>query len=143
MGLDMYLSAKRYIWDKEGEGIDINGVDIPAPLKLNELGCRAAYWRKANQIHGWFVENVQGGEDNCRPFDVTREDLEALIDACRKVLANRELAEELLPPDEGFFFGGYEYDEYYFDELTRTADELGVLLEALDDSWSFEYQASW
>ena len=143
MGLDMYLSAKRYIWNKEAEGVEVNGVDIPAPLKLNELGCRAAYWRKANQIHGWFVENVQGGEDNCRPFDVTREDLEALIDACRKVLANRELAEELLPPDEGFFFGGYEYDEYYFDELTRTADELGVLLEALDDSWSFEYQASW
>ena len=143
MGLDMYLSAKRYIWDKEGEGVEVNGVDIPAPLKLKELGCRAAYWRKANQIHGWFVRNVQGGEDNCRPFDVTREDLQALIDVCRRVLANRELAAELLPPNAGFFFGGYEYDEYYFDELTRTADELSVLLEALDDAWSFEYQASW
>ena len=143
MGLDMYLSAKRYIWDKEGEGVEVNGVDIPAPLKLKELGCRAAYWRKANQIHGWFVRNVQDGEDNCCPFDVTREDLQALIDVCRRVLANRELAENVLPPNAGFFFGGYEYDEYYFDELTRTADELGVLLEALDDSWSFEYQASW
>ena len=143
MGLDMYLSAKRYIWDKEGEGVDVNGVDIPAPLELRELGCHAAYWRKANQIHGWFVRNVQGGEDNCRPFDVTREDLQALIDVCRRVLADRKLAENILPPNEGFFFGGYEYDEYYFDELTRTADELGVLLEALDDTWSFEYQASW
>jgi hypothetical protein len=143
MGLDMYLSAKRYIWDKEGEGVEVNGVDIPAPLKLKELGCRAAYWRKANQIHGWFVRNVQDGEDNCRPFDVTREDLEALIDVCRKVLANRELAAELLPPNEGFFFGGYEYDDDYFDELQDTVDELGVLLKALDDSWSFEYQASW
>ena len=143
MGLDMYLSAKRYIWDKEGEGVEVNGVDIPAPLKLKELGCRAAYWRKANQIHGWFVRNVQDGEDNCRPFDVTREDLQALIDVCRRVLTNRELAENVLPPNAGFFVGGYEYDEYYFDELQRTADELGVLLEALDDSWSFEYQASW
>ena len=143
MGLDMYLSAKRYIWDKESEGVEVNGVDIPAPLKLKELGCRAAYWRKANQIHGWFVRNVQDGEDNCRPFDVTREDLQALIDVCRRVLANRKLAENVLPPNAGFFFGGYEYDEDYFDELTRTADELGVLLEALDDSWSFEYQASW
>ena len=143
MGLDMYLSAKRYIWDKEGEGVEVNGVDIPAPLKLKELGCHGAYWRKANQIHGWFVRNVQDGEDNCRPFDVTREDLQALIDVCRRVLANRELAAELLPPNEGFFFGGYQYDDYYFDDVTRTADELGVLLEALDDSWSFEYQSSW
>ena len=143
MGLDMYLSAKRYIWDKEGEGVEVNGVDIPAPLELKELGCRAAYWRKANHIHGWFVENVQDGEDDCKSYYVSREDLQSLIDICRKVLANRELADELLPPNEGFFFGGYEYDEYYFDELTRTADELGVLLEALDDSWSFEYQASW
>ena len=150
MGLDMYLSAKRYIWDKEGEGVEVNGVDIPAPLKLKELGCRAAYWRKANQIHGWFVRNVQDGEDNCRPFDVTREDLQALIDVCRKVMPhqsefghNRELAAELLPPNEGFFFGGYEYDDYYFDEVQRTADELAALLEALDDSWSFEYQSSW
>jgi len=143
MGLDMYLSAKRYIWDKEAEGVEVNGVDIPAPLKLKELGCRAAYWRKANQIHGWFVKNVQGGEDNCRPFDVTREDLEALIDVCRKVLANRKLAAELLPPNEGFFFGGYQYDDYYFNDLQRTADELTALLEAVDDDWSFEYQSSW
>ena len=143
MGLDMYLSAKRYLWDKEREGVKVTGIDIPAPLELRELGCRAAYWRKANQIHGWFVRNVQDGEDNCRPFDVTREDLQALIDVCRRVLANRELAAKLLPPNEGFFFGGYEYDEYYFDELQCTADELAALLEALDDSWSFEYQSSW
>ena len=143
MGLDMYLSAKRYLWEKDREGIEVKGFDIPAPLELCEVRCRAAYWRKANQIHGWFVRNLQGGEDNCRPFDVTREDLQALVDLCRKVLANRKLASKLLPPNEGFFFGNYEYDDYYFDELQRTADELTALLEALDDSWSFEYQSSW
>ena len=143
MGLDMYLSAKRYMWDKEVESIEAKGFDIPAPLKLKELGCRAAYWRKANQIHGWFVQNVQDGEDDCSPYDVSRDDLQALIDVCRKVLANRKLAAKLLPPNEGFFFGGYEYDEYYFDELQRTADELTALLEAVDDDWSFEYQSSW
>jgi hypothetical protein len=143
MGLDMYLSAKRYVWDKEREGVKVSGIDIPDPLELKELGCRAAYWRKANQIHGWFVHNVQDGEDDCKSYYVSRENLQELVDLCRKVLANRELAAELLPPNQGFFFGGYEYDDYYFDELQRTADELTTLLEAVDDEWSFEYQSSW
>jgi len=143
MGLDMYLSAKRYMWDKEREGVKVSGIDIPAPLELKELGCRAAYWRKSNQIHGWFVDNVQDGEDDCKSYYVSRENLQELVDLCRKVLANRELAAELLPPNEGFFFGGYQYDDYYFDDLQRTADELTALLEAVDDSWSFEYQSSW
>jgi hypothetical protein len=143
MGLDMYLSAKRYVWNKEREGVKVSGIDIPAPLELKELRYRAAYWRKSNQIHGWFVHNVQDGEDDCKSYYVSRENLQELVDLCRKVLANRELAAELLPPNQGFFFGGYEYDDYYFDELQRTADELTALLEAVDDSWSFEYQASW
>jgi hypothetical protein len=143
MGLDMYLSAKRYMWNKEREGVKVSGIDIPAPLELKELGCRAAYWRKSNQIHGWFVDNVQDGKDDCKSYYVSRENLQKLVDLCRKVLANRELAAELLPPNEGFFFGGYQYDDYYFDDLQRTADELTALLEAVDDSWSFEYQSSW
>ena len=143
MGLDMYLSAKRYLWEKDREGIKVSGFDIPAPLELCEVRCRAAYWRKSNQIHGWFVENVQGGEDDCGSYDVSRDDLQALVNLCRKVLADRELAAELLPSTEGFFFGGYRYDDYYFNDLQRTADELVALLEAVDDDWSFEYQSSW
>ena len=145
MGLDMYLSAKRYLWEKDREGIKVSSFDIPAPLELDEVRCRAAYWRKANQIHGWFVRNVQDDTDDCGSYEVSRDDLQALVDLCRKVLANRKLAAKLLPPNEGFFFGGYEYDDYYFNELQRTADELVALLEALpkDSGWCFEYQSSW
>ena len=145
MGLDMYLSAKRYMWENERESVEVKGFDIPAPLKLKELGCRAAYWRKANQIHGWFVRNVQDGEDDCSPYDVSRDDLQALIDVCRKVLANRKLAAKLLPPAEGFFFGRYEYNDDYFFDVQETADKLTALLEALPEGsgWHFEYQSSW
>jgi hypothetical protein len=143
MGLDMYLSAKRYMWDKELESVEVKGFDIPAPLELKELGCRAAYWRKANQIHGWFVRNVQDDTDDCGSYEVGRDDLQALVDVCRKVLANRKLAAKLLPPAEGFFFGRYEYDDSYFADVQDTADKLAALLEAVDDSWSFEYQSSW
>ncbi len=45
------------------------------------------YWRKANAIHRWFVENVQDGEDDCDYHrEVTAEDLEELRDLCIEVV---------------------------------------------------------
>jgi hypothetical protein len=144
MGLDMYLSAKRYLWSDDRDGVTVAGLDIPAPLELCEIRCRAAYWRKANMIHAWFVANVQDDDDNCAPYEVGRDDLQTLIDLCREVLANKKKAAELLPTAVGFFFGGDEYDEWYFAELQRTADELAALLAVCPDKdWTFEYQSSW
>ena len=58
-------------------------------------GCiseEVGYWRKANQIHNWFVENVQDGVDDCDYHDeVTKETLEDLLDVCNRVLASCEL----------------------------------------------------
>ena len=142
MGLDMYLCVERSVRYDEPPVTELPNIGkLPAPLA--RVVCMAMQWRKANQIHGWFVRNVQDDTDDCGSYDVSRDDLQALVDLCRKVLANRELAAELLPTNHGFFFGGYEYDDYYFDELQRTADELVALLEAVDDDWSFEYQSSW
>ena len=73
MGLDMYLYKKNYIWSGEWvkpevkqEVIVKTGGETDAKIKpervkyvVEEVG----YWRKANQIHRWFVENVQKGED--------------------------------------------------------------------------------
>lgn len=55
---------------------------------MEEIG----YWRKANQIHNWFVEHVQDGEDDCCYHnEVTKELLEELLDTCEEVLASCEL----------------------------------------------------
>ena len=51
---------------------------------FDEIG----YWRKANQIHNWFVENVQGGEDDCGTYPVSKEQLEELLEKCEYVLDN-------------------------------------------------------
>ena len=50
------------------------------------------YWRKANQIHNWFVENIQDGVDDCNYHrEVTPEDLEELLDICQRVLNSCEM----------------------------------------------------
>lgn len=151
MGLDQYLTARTYVsavFDKDKETLEklkdvLNlkdgdystefgfGVDIPL-----------MYWRKANQIHAWFVENVQGGEDDCKDYELDTEQLTELRDLCRQVLDNNELAEELLPVSAGFFFGSYEYDEYYFAQLQETHDTLTKIIEANPNSY-FTYRASW
>ena len=49
------------------------------------------YWRKANHIHKWFVDNVQNGVDECDTYEVTKEQLEDLLNVCRKVLDGSKL----------------------------------------------------
>lgn len=156
MGLDMYLNAKRYVspYFNKDDGAKQKAIaelfpelsgrpgkfGDPSPVK--EITIEAGYWRKANAIHDWFVRKVQGGEDECRPHYVGREQLEELRDSCQKVLDNREQAAELLPTASGFFFGGTNYDEYYFESLEHTIKVIDDAL-TLPDSWDFEYRSSW
>ena len=43
-------------------------------------------WGKANQIHAWFVNNVQNGVDNNSYYFVTEDDLLDLKEICEEVL---------------------------------------------------------
>jgi hypothetical protein len=141
MGLDMYLNAKRYFWTKE-EAPKIEGV--PEGYAVGAIDIDVAYWRKANAIHQWFVENVQEGEDDCQAYGVTRDDMKALVDTCKLVIAEPEKAPELLPTQEGFFFGDTDYDEYYFECLHDTVKQLESILAGFNsDHWFFEYKSSW
>ena len=57
------------------------------------VSTQVAYWRKANQIHHWFVQHCGGWEDNCQRIYVSREDLEELLKTCKQVLKSCELEE--------------------------------------------------
>lgn len=156
MGLDMYLSGKRYMSKHFNEGDEAKQAAIAeqfpelkgragrwgdaSPVK--EVSIEAGYWRKANHIHDWFVRNVQGGEDNCAPYYVSRDQLMELKDTCLQVLADRSLAPELLPTASGFFFGGTDYDDWYFQDLEQTIQIIDDVL-TLPSSWEFEYRSSW
>lgn len=57
------------------------------------IGEEVAYWRKANAIHAWFVERVQGGEDDCRYHkEVTKDIITELRDICAEVIEKSILA---------------------------------------------------
>lgn len=106
-------------------------------------GTEAIYWRKANAIHRWFVENVQGGHDDCEKYVVTAGQLENLRALCNEVIENKELAEELLPTQSGFFFGSTDYDEWYLESILKTRSCLNDLLHECDENQTFVYWSSW
>lgn len=104
-----------------------------------------AYWRKANQIHSWFVRHVQDGEDNCEVHrELTRQDLLDLLDEAVVVLRHPTTAKDLLPIKEGFFFGNYEYNQYYEEKLCSTVEQIGKLLRTTDwENEALYYASSW
>ena len=138
MGLDMYLEGVRYIsaYEKiDGKFVKTRKRQVVKTLEI--------YWRKANAIHNWFVNNIQEGEDDCRSYELDKEQLIELRDTCKKVLKNDSLKEELLPTQGGFFFGGTDYDEYYYNDLKETIKEIDRLLLMNDEYDWFEYSSSW
>lgn len=146
MGLDMYLNAKRYIWFNEEDVSNAVAQVFPElkNRKVKQVEVEAIYWRKANAIHKWFVENVQAGVDDCGNYSVSRDKLKELLDTCYRVLSFRHLAVEQLPPTEGFFFGSTEVDEWYWQDLEKTAAMIkGILEEFPEEHWEFEYHSSW
>lgn len=159
MGLDMYLSKKTYVknWAhnpkvKHKVTVKLNNKirkDIN-PERISSITEDVMYWRKANHIHNWFVDNCQDGVDNCREYYVSREQLEQLVKLCEKVLkfkASDKPAKEILPTKEGFFFGNTEYNEHYYHDCRETVETIRALLkeEQIKDAFEgeFYYQASW
>ena len=106
---------------------------------------QVGYWRKANQIHNWFVKNIQDGIDDCQYHrEVTKEDLKELLDTCHEVLCNPDLSELKLPTQCGFFFGSTDYDEWYIENVKSTVDIITKILETTDfDKQMIYYVSSW
>lgn len=189
MGLDMYLYADIYVpggynhiressnaahqkaaarFDGILSLLDIDRDKLPTCDYIN-VQIEVAYWRKANAVHAWFVRETQGGVDECRESDVSREQLAELKDIVDQLLdtvdlgdpvtrenifgeyqeypdatIDADLAEELLPPQSGFFFGSTDLDYWYIQDLQHTQKAIDAILTnpALNDA-DFTYRASW
>ena len=122
-------------------------------------GQELIYWRKVNCLHKYFTEcalnrdEVDG--DNCVDFIIDRADLIELVDNCEIILKAYlfgidegnpesepwyELAESLLPPQSGFFFGSTELDSWYLTDLIDIIKQVQWVLGAYDDE-EFVYSA--
>lgn len=193
MGLDMYLKKGKKIPRKNfNEYIDIEKLiddenkDILKKykkyiqidgeyVKWKSLFKECCYWRKANAIHKWFVDNIQNGKDDCEYHEVKKEDIEKLLSICKEVIektslefgkikngetlkdgqwqpifedgyyiTNPNVARELLPTNEGFFFGSCDYDQYYLEDLKYTIKEFESILKYFDfDNNYLVYVSSW
>ena len=148
MGLDMYLSVEIYLskYNNKDKSDKIRELfpEIKATgnIDFTKVSFEVGYWRKANQIHNWFVENVQDGSDDCGDYYVAREQLEELKAICETGLKRKNEAEEILPTKEGFFFGTTEYDEWYFKDLEHTIKVIDYCL-SLPKDYDFNYHSSW
>lgn len=126
MGLDMYLYRLQEATPEQREALQKVGredrhrwtLDLGDDTRV-EIKERIGYWREANHVHNWFVENVQGGDDDCREYEVEREQLRELEEVIQKVLD----ASKLVP---GKVSVGY------------TLDESGERIDILEDGLVIE-----
>jgi len=114
------------------------------------------YWRKANAIHNFFVQECQDGIDECQVSMVSKEALEDLLDRCKRamklkkvylndgIIKDGEGIETFLPTRSGFFFGGTEFDEWYFQDIAETKKLITKVLKDTDfDTQVILYRSSW
>lgn len=121
------------------------------------------YGRKVSAIHGWFVNNVQGGEDDCRVALISEEKLKELEVILGKIvnywnstdsqgLSDDDRMEKIkdecakiLPARAGFFFGDCEYDYYFY--MSPILDLLRDIKYSLNNGdtkkYNYYYHASW
>ena len=158
MGLDMYIFHTNRTKHTVEELVKIDSIEklnAESPEAQELLPLReykflngvfsvfheGAYWRKANAIHAWFVDNVQAGVDDCNHYELTREHLEKLKNICTQAIETKDT--QKLEPRGGFFFGSTAIDDWYWADVKSTIEQIDKLL-AMD--WSvrrFFYHSSW
>ena len=105
--------------------------------------CISWYWRKANQIHNWMVNNVQSGNDDCGLYEVSISQILELHKEITFAMATKDSSK--LPPTAGFFFGSTEVDDWYWEDLADTKKYLEEMQDLFEDNpqTQFFYCSSW
>jgi hypothetical protein len=160
MGLDMYLSVRKYVSRIDGwNGSDpipndefyklvdvVNGRNLLDDDDFSGayVELPVYYWRKFNAVHTFFIDNYADGVDECQQVYLPTSALVELVHRCDTILKDKSQASKLLPTAKGFFFGSTEYDEHYLERVKETRDDMKRLLKNLDGhEFSIIYQASW
>jgi hypothetical protein len=155
MGLDMYLYASKYEsksqWRNNKEEVkgfypselqDLQTDIFERNFVSKETKYQVGYWRKFNALHSYIVENFADGEDKCQQIYLSTKDLEQILNNLKNTKNNRSKAKELLPTQDGFFFGSTQYDEWYWNDVEYSIRLFEEVLK-LPEGITIYYQASW
>lgn len=105
--------------------------DTEYGYKYGSIVQQVGYWRKANQIHNWFVENVQNGVDDCGAYEVDEYQLQELLDLCKEVVDKAKIAHGQIKNGEILVNGKWE-PCYEAGDYLVNADEIAELLPSCD-----------
>ena len=143
MWLDMSINKRTpFVFRDEDKEPEVKALEKKHWMEIFRIEWEVMRWRKSNQIHAWFVKNIQEWEDDCWEYFVSKDDFVKLLDLVNKVLEDNSLAKTLLPPQEWFFFWSTEVDEWYFDDLEATKTFIEKELPNMD-KYNYYYSSSW
>lgn len=87
---------------------------------------------------------------------ISKEALEDLLDRCKRAMKLKKIylndgiikdgqgLETFLPTTSGFFFGGNEFNEWYFQDIAETKKLITKVLKETDfDKQIIFYRSSW
>ena len=132
MGLDMYLSAKKYFYSTENDPVptqiaELVGVSTP----VQYVSFRAMYWRKCYKVSDWFIDKLSD-RDVLQECEIERENLEELLKHCKSFLDGKPSC-----------FDNEGDQEDLKEEMEITAEGLEKCLKEFSKDFWFTYQASW
>ncbi|MBE5820425.1 MAG: hypothetical protein E7310_06415 [Clostridiales bacterium] len=152
MGLDMYISKmpkikkfsfneqigiEKIIQDLDETNIDKykNNESLKDFITLKgeyykyySMQTNIGYWRKANQIHRWFVDNVQDGEDDCDYYYVSKDKLIELKELCEEIVQKAKLIDGKILAYRKYDENGKEIDIF---EDGKVIDNTEICRELL------------
>ena len=108
----------------------------------NKKQTKVAYWRKFNALHGWFVNKIQDGVDNCEAHPLKRADLVCLLNTLHTVSDTHD--QNLMPPRGGCFSGNTIDEDIYFDNVERSIPVVQDLIFNTDwQNAKLYYRSCW
>ena len=142
----------KQIFDELDSSVKVRGYYMCWYSIFEDIG----YWRKANAIHNFFVQECQNGVDECQLSIVKKTHLKDLLKRCKRAMSLKDIylndgiikdgegIETFLPTTSGFFFGGTEFNEWYFNDVEETIDLITKVLKETDfKTQIIFYRASW
>lgn len=130
------------------------------------------YWRKFNALQAFFENRVESDYELCHGIYVYEDTIKELISTFNKILKDiktceteeiqycngwcngektydtkevykSQVAQELLPPGDGFFYGSQEIDEWYVEDIKYSLKLFKKALELMKLGYDIIYEASW